>query len=191
MVPVNNKLYTEIGGINNLLQRPEQSKRNAFVTCRINKNNSFTTPTQWNTNTPNFHFSKTFEISLNSEFMQYSERGYVVYEIWDRYSNVHDELIGLVKLPLHPYFIAFQVSSSSSSLSPIQPYPVISVHNYIPIHNPVTGTECGSIKLLLSMGSEKQVNTLILHQKVATLIQKQWKGYKVRKRFPGIAIKSK
>jgi hypothetical protein len=191
MIPVNILLYTEIGNITSLLQRPERSKRNAFVTCRTNKNSSFTTPTQWNTNNPSFHFTKTFEITLNTEFMHYAERGYVVYEIWDRYSSIHDELIGLVKLPLHPFFIAFQMPSSGSSLSPIQPYPIMSVHNYVPIHNPVTGTECGFLKILLAMGSEKQVNTLILHQKVTTIIQKHWRGYKVRKAFPGIITKQR
>ena len=41
-------------------------------------------------------------------------------------------------------------------------FPVISVDNYLPIVDPLTGAQFGQIKVLLAMGSAEQVSKRIL-----------------------------
>lgn len=61
--------------------------------------------------------------------------------------------------------------------------PVISNNDYCPIVNPFQSTRCGFLKILLAMGSDKQLVTLIDVLKAATTIQKIYRGYTVRKQY--------
>lgn len=43
---------------------------------------------------------------------------------------------------------------------PLPQYPVIAVDNYLPIVDPLTGSQYGQLKVLLAMGSAEQVSAL-------------------------------
>jgi hypothetical protein len=77
---------------------------------------------------------------------------------------------------LHPFFLgtlssshfllsAFKDQSPGSEYISVSALPVVSNNDYCPIVNPIRGGRCGFLKVLLGMGSEKQIMTFtdILH----------------------------
>lgn len=93
-----------------------------------------------------------------------------------RFFNVTLQLLGLVKLSLHQFYLAFSDDSSSSlclgaevisQLATLQnsfllctfiQLPVVAVDSYCPVVSPFTGNEQGSLAVLLALGSVQQVS---------------------------------
>jgi hypothetical protein len=116
----------------------------------------------------------------------------VVIEIWDKFYPEQDELLGLIKLPLHPFYLAFQEDSpeifSTSSARKFYDYPFISVHQYCPIFDPIKSSHAGSLHVLLAMGTEKQIRTFQNHSRAAVTLQKFIRGFVCRKYMQDMAL---
>jgi len=81
----------------------------------------------------------------------------MIIEVWDKKTSAHDDqLVGIVKLPLHQFYMSYRDRRISNALLKSQ-YPVMSVDNDLPVVNPLTGVQQGRIRILLAMGSVEQV----------------------------------
>ena len=67
------------------------------------------------------------------------------------------QLVGIVKLSLHQFYMSFRDKRISSALLKSQ-YPVIAVENYLPVVDVFSGAQYGQLNVLLAMGSAEQVN---------------------------------
>ena len=72
------------------------------------------------------------------------------------------QLVGIVKLSLHQFYMSFRDKRISSALLKSQ-YPVIAVENYLPIVDVFSGAQYGQLNVLLAMGSAEQVRELGLY----------------------------
>ena len=82
--------------------------------------------------------------------------------IWSTGQSFHTlffsfQLVGIVKLSLHQFYMSFRDKRISSALLKSQ-YPVIAVENYLPVVDVFSGTQYGQLNVLLAMGSAEQVN---------------------------------
>ncbi len=57
--------------------------RNVYVVLRANQ--TFNSQPHWNSNAPQFRFSKTIDITPTEEFVQQLENNFLVIEVWDKY----------------------------------------------------------------------------------------------------------
>uniref|UniRef100_A0A8D0H8P9 C2 domain containing 3 centriole elongation regulator n=1 Tax=Sphenodon punctatus TaxID=8508 RepID=A0A8D0H8P9_SPHPU len=99
-------------------------------------------------------------ISLTSKHLERLKNNVLVIEAWNAMrSPGHDRLLGLVKLPLHQFYMSFKDPKISHLLLQAQ-YPVVAVDGYMPVLDVFTGNQNGSLKVILAMGSAEQTVAL-------------------------------
>jgi hypothetical protein len=107
----------------------------------------------------------------------FRQDGVAVVELWNHVQN-DDVLLGLVKLPLHEFFLSLHdrqvcvVFFSLSQLSQRTPnhgvfqvqaamlsgeYPVVALNEFRPVVNPFTGLTVARLHVLLALGAPDQV----------------------------------
>ena len=71
----------------------------------------------WANNTQIWIFSKVVQVQLSEALLERLRCNYVVLEVWHKQmSTVSDQLIGLVKLPLHQLFLSFRDPTVAQAL---------------------------------------------------------------------------
>ncbi|XP_078514692.1 C2 domain-containing protein 3 isoform X2 [Lissotriton helveticus] len=114
----------------------------------------------WGTREPAFHFSQVAPVSLTRRLMERLKNNVMVIEAWNKVPRPgQDKLLGLVKLPLHQFYMSFSDPKISRLLFQAQ-YPVVAVDSYMPVIDMFTGSRTGSLRVLLAMGSSDQVVAL-------------------------------
>ena len=111
--------------------------------------------------------------------MQKCCNNYSVVEVWHRGAGqgTDDQLVGLVKLSLHQFFLAFSEPASASlstrgqvhvcgdiagsSCVPYTQLPVVAVDSYCPIVDPIAGHTSGHLAVLLALGTPDQVGVCL------------------------------
>ncbi|KAK2113278.1 C2 domain-containing protein 3 [Saguinus oedipus] len=84
----------------------------------------------------------------------------MVIETWNKvWSPGQDKLLGLVKLPLHQFYMLFKDPKISRLLLDAQ-YPVVAVDRYMPVIDVFSGHQNGSLQVFLAMGSSDQIMAL-------------------------------
>ncbi|KAJ1120347.1 hypothetical protein NDU88_008518 [Pleurodeles waltl] len=114
----------------------------------------------WGTREPDFNFSQVAPVSLTRRLVERLKNNVMVIEAWNKIpSPGQDKLLGLVKLPLHQFYMSFSDPKISRLLLQAQ-YPVVAVDSYMPVIDMFTGSRTGSLHVLLAMGSSDQVVAL-------------------------------
>lgn len=134
-----------------------------------------------------FHFRYGTSLELTASNLELLNQNYVIIEVWNCKGKA-DEFIGLVKLPLHTYYLAYRTDPTPMLQSE---YPVISHNSDIAIIHPVDSREQGTVEVLLAIGSASQVKTLNNRNRAAFLIQRCWKRYRRRWKRPGKGVSYK
>ena len=67
------------------------------------------------------------------------------------------QLVGLVKIALHQFFLAFSDEDTLPSLMKAD-YPVVAMDSYCPIVDPITAKTHGHLAIVLALGSSTQVH---------------------------------
>ncbi|XP_016955590.1 uncharacterized protein LOC108028348 isoform X2 [Drosophila biarmipes] len=98
-----------------------------------------------------FGLQEQFAIINDERFLQSVERQQLVLEV--------RPLGGVVRLPLHQFFIAYRDASITNHLCKGK-LPVISIDGWAPIVAPDTQSSVGELKVLLAIGSESQIAQL-------------------------------
>ncbi|XP_069129079.1 C2 domain-containing protein 3-like isoform X6 [Argopecten irradians] len=139
----------------------DMNTRNTYLVCRMFWcNDAVHSNVCWGTFEPQFNFAQIAPVLLSGSLLERMRNNFMVVEVWDKKTSAeNDKLIGIVKLSLHQFYMSFRDSKISNALLKSQ-YPVISVDNYLPIVDPLSGAQFGQIKVLLAMGSGDQVTAL-------------------------------
>ncbi|KFP78314.1 C2 domain-containing protein 3, partial [Acanthisitta chloris] len=114
----------------------------------------------WGTTQPAFKPSQVIPFSLTSKHLERLKNNVMIIEVWNKMGSPGcDRLLGLVKLPLHQFYISFKDPKISHLLLQAQ-YPVVAVDSYMPVIDVFTGSRSGSLRVILAMGSADQIVAL-------------------------------
>ncbi|KAM9078858.1 C2 domain-containing protein 3 isoform 3-T3 [Megaptera novaeangliae] len=103
---------------------------------------------------------KVIPVSLSSKCLERLKNNVMVIETWNKVrSPGQDKLLGLVKLPLHQFYMSFKDPKISRLLLDAQ-YPVVAVDSYMPVIDVFSGHQNGSLRVFLAMGSSDQIIAL-------------------------------
>ncbi|XP_055212750.2 C2 domain-containing protein 3 isoform X3 [Gorilla gorilla gorilla] len=103
---------------------------------------------------------KVIPVSLSSKYLERLKNNVMVIETWNKVrSPGQDKLLGLVKLPLHQFYMSFKDAKISRLLLDAQ-YPVVAVDSYMPVIDVFSGHQNGSLRVFLAMGSSNQIMAL-------------------------------
>ncbi|NXE15923.1 C2CD3 protein, partial [Lophotis ruficrista] len=137
------------------------SSCNVYLNCKLLSTEEATrSAVVWGTTQPAFNFSQVLPFSLTSKRLKRLENNVMIIEAWNKVGSPGcDRLLGLVKLPLHQFYISFRDPKISHLLLQAQ-YPVVAVDSYMPVTDVFTGSRCGSLRVVLAMGSADQIVAL-------------------------------
>ncbi|GAB0181019.1 C2 domain-containing protein 3 [Grus japonensis] len=137
------------------------SSCNVYLNCKLLSTEEATrSAVIWGTTQPAFNFSQVMPFSLTSKHLERLKNNIMIIEAWNKMANPGcDRLLGLVKLPLHQFYISFKDPKISHLLLQAQ-YPVIAVDSYMPVIDVFTGSRSGSLRVILAMGSADQIVAL-------------------------------
>ncbi|XP_072183115.1 C2 domain-containing protein 3 [Excalfactoria chinensis] len=134
---------------------------NVYLNCKLlNTEEATRSAVVWGTTQPTFNFSQVMPFSPTSKHLERLKNNIMVIEAWHKMGNAgNDRLLGLVKLPLHQFYISFKDPKISHLLLQAQ-YPVVAVDSYMPVIDVFTGSKSGSLRVILAMGSADQIVAL-------------------------------
>uniref|UniRef100_A0ABM5FVV2 C2 domain-containing protein 3 n=1 Tax=Pogona vitticeps TaxID=103695 RepID=A0ABM5FVV2_9SAUR len=134
---------------------------NVYLNCKLfNSDEATRSAIMWGTTKPAFRFSQVTPISLTSKHLERLKNNVMVLEAWNKGpSPGGDRLLGLVKLPLHQFYVSFRDPKISHLLLQAQ-YPVLAVDGPMPLVEVFSGNRSGTLKVILAMGSADQIVAL-------------------------------
>ncbi|KAM8821602.1 C2 domain-containing protein 3 [Eudromia elegans] len=150
MVPAGKGFVTGEGG--------SHGSCNVYLNCKLLSTEEATSSAViWGTTQPAFNFSQVMPFLLTSKHLERFKNNFMIIEAWNKMGNSGcDQLLGLVKLPLHQFYVSFKDPKISNLLLQAQ-YPVVAVDNYMPVIDVFTGNKSGSLRVVLAMGSAPQI----------------------------------
>ncbi|XP_062949860.1 C2 domain-containing protein 3 isoform X3 [Cynocephalus volans] len=139
----------------------KQPPCNVYLNCKFFSTEEVTRSViAWGTTQPVFNFSQVIPVSLSSKYLERLKNNVMVIETWNKVrSPGQDKLLGLVKLPLHQFYMSFKDPKISRLLLDAQ-YPVVAVDSYMPVIDVFSGHQNGSLRVFLAMGSSYQIMAL-------------------------------
>ncbi|NXD99990.1 C2CD3 protein, partial [Chaetorhynchus papuensis] len=140
------------------------SSCNVYLNCKLLSTEEATRSTVvWGTTQPAFNFSQASHVmpfSLTSKHLERLKNNVMIIEAWNKLGSPGcDKLLGLVKLPLHQFYISFKDPKVSHLLLQAQ-YPVVAVDGHLPVVDVFTGSTSGRLRVILAMGSADQIVAL-------------------------------
>lgn len=134
---------------------------NVYLKCKLFCTEEVTTSAvSWGTAQPIFNFSQVIPVSLSSRYLERLKNNVMIIETWNKVrSPGQDKLLGLVKLPLHQFYMSFKDPKISRLLLDAR-YPVVAVDSYMPVIDVFSGHQNGSLRVFLAMGSSDQIMML-------------------------------
>ncbi|XP_075270929.1 C2 domain-containing protein 3 isoform X2 [Opisthocomus hoazin] len=137
------------------------SSCNVYLNCKLLSSEEATrSAVVWGTAQPAFNFSQVMPFSLTSKHLERLKNNVMIIEAWNKLGSPGcDRLLGLVKLPLHQFYVSFRDPKISHLLLQAQ-YPVVAVDSYMPVIDVFTGSRSGSLRVVLAMGSADQIVAL-------------------------------
>uniref|UniRef100_A0A182LRN5 C2 domain-containing protein n=1 Tax=Anopheles culicifacies TaxID=139723 RepID=A0A182LRN5_9DIPT len=103
-----------------------------------------------------FNYLHTFPVLANASFIDRVRNQHMKVELWQKSNGEPEKLVGLTRLPLHQFYIAFRDAQLSEHLSHAK-LPVISIDGWSGIGSPLAAEPCGEIKAILAIGTESQI----------------------------------
>lgn len=142
-------------------EREKQPSCNVYLNCKLFSTEEVTrSVVSWGTAQPVFNFSQVIPVSLTSKCLERLKNNVMIIETWNKVRNPgQDKLLGLVKLPLHQFYMSFKDPKISRLLLDAR-YPVVAVDSYMPVIDVFSGHQNGSLRVFLAMGSSAQIMML-------------------------------
>ncbi|XP_055022946.1 C2 domain-containing protein 3 isoform X2 [Boleophthalmus pectinirostris] len=114
----------------------------------------------WGQTSPTFNFVQVTPVTLTSKLLERMKNNVMVIEVWQKIgSPKQDHLLGLVKLPLHQFYMSFRDVKIAHLLLQAQ-YPVLGVDCYMPVIDVFSGNCKGNLRVILAMGQTEQISAL-------------------------------
>ncbi|XP_067102988.1 C2 domain-containing protein 3 [Osmerus mordax] len=134
---------------------------NIYLNCKLFGSDETTRSVMsWGQTNPSFNLSQVTPVALTSRLLDRMRNNVMVIEVWQRAaSSGQERLLGLVKLPLHQFYMSFRDPKISHLLLQAQ-YPVLGVDSYMPVIDVFSGSCKGNLRVLLAMGSSGQIIAL-------------------------------
>ncbi|EPY83513.1 c2 domain-containing protein 3 [Camelus ferus] len=139
----------------------KQPPCNVYLNCKLfSTEEVIRSVIAWGTTKPVFNFSQVIPVSLSSKYLERLKNNVMVIETWNKVQSPgQDKLLGLVKLPLHQFYMSFKDPKISRLLLDAQ-YPVVAVDSYMPVIDVFSGHQNGRLRVFLAMGSSDQIIAL-------------------------------
>uniref|UniRef100_A0A8C4Q941 C2 domain containing 3 centriole elongation regulator n=1 Tax=Eptatretus burgeri TaxID=7764 RepID=A0A8C4Q941_EPTBU len=116
----------------------------------------------WGSTSPQFILYQVVAIKLTQNLLNRIRNNTVVIEVWSKgLAPQRDALIGLVKLPLQQFYTSFRDPELLELLLQAR-YPMVSTDGDVPIEDVFSGNCVGTLRVLLAMGSAKQVGCVCI-----------------------------
>ncbi|KAM9852878.1 C2 domain-containing protein 3 [Aulostomus maculatus] len=114
----------------------------------------------WGQANPSFNFVQVTPVALTRKLLERMKNNMMVIEVWQKMgSSGQDRLVGLVKLPLHQFYMSFRDSKIAHLLLQAQ-FPVLGVDCYMPVVDVFSGSCKGNLRVVLAMGRPEQILAL-------------------------------
>ncbi|XP_035792441.1 uncharacterized protein LOC118466797 [Anopheles albimanus] len=104
-----------------------------------------------------FNYLRTFPVLPSNEFLERVRNQHMRVELWQKAPAEAEKLVGLARLPLHQFYIAFRDAQLSEHLAHAR-LPVISIDGWTSIGSPLAAEPCGQLQALLAIGTESQID---------------------------------
>ncbi|XP_049545212.1 uncharacterized protein LOC125956949 [Anopheles darlingi] len=104
-----------------------------------------------------FNYLRTFPVLPNNEFLERVRNQHMRVELWQKAPGEGEKLVGLARLPLHQFYIAFRDAQLSEHLAHAR-LPVISIDGWTSISSPLAAEPCGQLQAVLAIGTESQID---------------------------------
>ncbi|KFB46460.1 hypothetical protein ZHAS_00014472 [Anopheles sinensis] len=104
-----------------------------------------------------FNYLRSFAVLPNRSFIERVRNQHMQVELWQKPPEGGGEkLIGVTRLPLHQFYIAFRDAQLSEHLSHAK-LPVISIDGWSGVGSPLASEPCGQLHAVLAIGTESQI----------------------------------
>ncbi|XP_044058506.1 C2 domain-containing protein 3 isoform X2 [Siniperca chuatsi] len=114
----------------------------------------------WGQANPSFNFVQVTPVALTTKLLERMKNNMMVIEVWQRTGGSgQDRLLGLVKLPLHQFYMSFRDPKIAHLLLQAQ-YPVLGVDCYMPVIDVFSGSCKGNLRVVLALGHSEQIVAL-------------------------------
>ncbi|XP_026185547.1 C2 domain-containing protein 3 isoform X2 [Mastacembelus armatus] len=111
----------------------------------------------WGQANPTFNFVQVAPVTLTTKLLERMKNNVMIIEVWLKAGNSgQDRLLGLVKLPLHQFYMSFRDPKIAHLLLQAQ-YPVLGVDCYMPVIDVFSGSCKGNLRVVLAMGRSEQI----------------------------------
>ncbi|XP_074535960.1 C2 domain-containing protein 3 isoform X2 [Halichoeres trimaculatus] len=111
----------------------------------------------WGQINPSFNFVQVTPVALTSKLLERMKNNVMVIEVWQKTGGSgQDVLLGLVKLPLHQFYMSFRDPKIAHLLLQAQ-YPVLGVDCNMPVVDVFSGTRKGQLRVILALGQSEQI----------------------------------
>ncbi|XP_036005589.1 C2 domain-containing protein 3 isoform X2 [Fundulus heteroclitus] len=134
---------------------------NIFLNCKLFWCDETARSTvSWGQANPTFNFVQVTPVGLTTKLLERMKNNMMVIEVWQKTgSSGNDRLLGLVKLPLHQFYMSFRDPKITQLLLQAQ-YPVLGVDCYMPVIDVFSGSSRGNLRVVLAMGRAEQIVSL-------------------------------
>lgn len=134
---------------------------NVFLNCKLFWCDETARSTvSWGQKNPIFNFVQVTPVGLTEKLLERMKNNVMVVEVWQKAGGSgNDKLLGLVKLPLHQFYMSFRDPKITQLLLQAQ-YPVLGVDCYMPVVDVFSGSTRGNLRVLLAMGRAEQIVSL-------------------------------
>ncbi|KAG7479192.1 C2 domain-containing protein 3 [Solea senegalensis] len=134
---------------------------NVYLNCKLFWCDEMTrSVVSWGQTNPSFNFAQVTPVALTPKLLERMKNNMMVIEVWQKTgSSGQDRLLGLVKLPLHQFYMSFRDPKIARLLLQAQ-YPVLGVDCYMPVVDVFSGGCEGNLRVVLAMGGSEQIVAL-------------------------------
>ncbi|KAM6988093.1 C2 domain-containing protein 3 isoform 2-T2 [Tautogolabrus adspersus] len=131
---------------------------NVYLNCKLFwSDETARSGTSWGQRNPSFNFVQVTPVALTSKLLERMRNNVMVIEVWQKTgSSAQDRLLGLVKLPLHQFYMSFRDPKIAHLLLQSQ-YPVLGVDCYMPVVDVFSGFCKGHVRVVLALGQSEQI----------------------------------
>ncbi|XP_071951617.1 C2 domain-containing protein 3-like [Antedon mediterranea] len=135
--------------------------RNTYLVCRMFWSDDVVNSNVcWGTTEPDYEFLQIAPVLVSPSLLERTRNNFMIVEVWDKKTSAeNDQLVGIVKLPLHQFYMSYRDPRISTAMLKSK-FPVVAVDSSLPVVDPFTGVKYGQLKVLLSLGSQGQISEL-------------------------------
>ncbi|KAM8903491.1 C2 domain-containing protein 3 isoform 2-T2 [Spinachia spinachia] len=133
---------------------------NMYLNCKLWCDETARSVISWGQANPCFNFVQVTPVALTTKLLERMRNNVMVIEAWQKTGGSRqDRLLGIVKLPLHQFYMSFRDPKISHLLLQAQ-YPVLGVDGYMPVVDVFSGSCNGHLRVVLAMGRSEQIVSL-------------------------------